>query len=232
MKPSLLLTTVTAPFSATITMGYSLILSWRISAIPPSALPDTIIPFNTAATSYKYSFHFAQQFSTFVNDSTIHKPDDCTHGGPGITCAADFAGTAYANPDNLVILDTEGKRWNGIAVDTLELRERRVRFSSWMLPVGTGDINHFHFGPVQYFPATPTSRGFRYTLALFGKPSKSIGGNGESHNSVQQGNRVDKDIKEVSQEIKIDVGFKPLMLRGFLRSFCFPIVIPFYFPCR
>ncbi|KIM37072.1 hypothetical protein M413DRAFT_448782 [Hebeloma cylindrosporum] len=230
MKPSLLLTTTTAPFLATITMGYSSILSWRITAVPPSALTATIIPLNTAAASYKHSFHFAQQISTFLNDSTIHKPDDCTHGGPGITCVADLAGTAYANPDNLDILDTEGKRWNGIAVDTL--RARRVRFSSSMLPVGTGDINHFHFGPVQYFRWTPTSSGFRYTLALFGKPSKSIGGNGESHDSVQQGNRVAKDLKEVSREIEIDVGFKSLTLQGFLRSFCFPIVIPFYFPCR
>jgi len=242
-------------------MGVAL-LPWRITGISPSPLTDITFPINVANAPHKHGYYFAQQFnfsgqgigytglqpqydasngtsfiravfSTFINGSTLNDPDHCTpgaDGGPGVSCAAIFTGT-YANTYNLEVRNTEGTTWNGTAIDTVT--GRRIHIGSYTLPVGTEGIQHYEFGFVEYFLWTSTCQDLPYTSVVFGEPSTTVGGVGDLHDPLPQGDCTGKDnlqFKKSAQGIEISAGFKSLTLRDFMRPVCSFFDIRSYFP--
>lgn len=114
-------------------------------------------------------------FSTFVPGSTINDPTHChdgADGGPGVSCAVDFAGT-YAHTYNLEVSNTQGTTWNGTAVDTVT--GERIFIGSFNLPAGSGTTIAWHTASVEYYVSTPACNAFPHTSVVFGVPKTDAG---------------------------------------------------------
>ncbi|KAG6006846.1 hypothetical protein E4U21_006653 [Claviceps maximensis] len=154
-------------------------------------------------------------FSTFqggstTTDANCHSGAD---GGPGISCAVDFAGD-YNAVYNIVVQQVTGTTWKGTAVNTSTGKSFHI--GSFTLPSTAGGIKSSQLGFVEYYPWNqggpyPCSSLPKTAVTMYKPSSKTPGaGTGRIKKPYEYGNCVGRAgfaTNQVTNGFAIRCGF-------------------------
>jgi hypothetical protein len=211
---------------------------------PSSGLTDITFPFSIGNAPHRTGYFFAQQFgfngqsdvgytglqtrpdsngrpiihavfTSFISGTTT---DDANcqsgaDGGPGVSCAVEFS-APYAGTFNLEVVNTEGTKWRGAAVDAVT--GKRVHIGSYTLPAGTKGIKGAQDGFIEYYPwndgQNHPCNSLPYTSVVFGVPmTTTIGAIGSIKNAFEYGDCVGqvgfKTHRTIEDGVEVSVGF-------------------------
>jgi hypothetical protein len=185
--------------------GGNVSVSWQMSGTPASGLTNITFPITVnSATAHKSGIYFAQQFgfksapdaaytglqpransagkerlsarfSSFIagtktSDPLCHEGAD---GGPGVTCAVDFD-AVYGHPYDIKVERTGNDTWTGTAKDTVSGKEAHL--GTWTLPAGSGNLQGFQGGFVEYYAGIPNCAEMPRADVVFGGPTSTDAG--------------------------------------------------------
>jgi hypothetical protein len=241
LKNTLLLITSAAVLLPTLAMG-AINIPWTVTKVPASGLTDITFPFSIAHSPHKSGYYFAQQFSfhgqtkfaycgfqprpdnsngnpvihavfsSFI-DGTTTSDSNCSpgaDGGPGVSCYVEFSGP-YRDAYEITITKTSATTWDGEVVDTTT-GSTVAHIGSWTLPGGTGGIQGYQSGFVEYYLWKNCS--LPHTAITFGVPitsSSGPGGTGSLGDAQHSGSCVGlvpyESHKNGDGSVEISAGF-------------------------
>ena len=243
MKTTSILAAAAAFLLPTFTAGL-VGISWSVTNAPSSGLSDITFPFSIGNAPHKTGFFFAQQFNfngqsdvgytglqprpdsdggpiihavftSFISGTTTNDPNcqSGADGGPGVSCTVEFS-APYAHTFYLEVVNTEGTKWKGAAVDAVT--GRRIHIGSYTLPAGTKGIKGGQVGFIEYYPwndgQNHACSSLPYTSVVFGVPvTTTIGAIGSLTNAYEYGDCVGqvafKTHRTIDRGVEVSVGF-------------------------